>query len=77
MQGQDLRFKMRTFPETGFSGEWSKQTILVGVGGGRFETTLFFSTLFAYMYDVCIFLVVLRTWLYCIYIYYIYNISDP
>ena len=33
-QGQDRRFKMRTFLETGFSRVWSKQKILVGVGGG-------------------------------------------
>ena len=32
-RGQDNRLKMTTFPETGFSGVWSKQTILVGVGG--------------------------------------------
>ena len=32
-QGKDRRFKMSTFPETGFSGVWSKQTKLVWVLG--------------------------------------------
>ena len=31
---------MRTFPETGFSGVWSKQKILVGVGGGWLRKTI-------------------------------------